>query len=91
MCLPYSILRWTLVAGTLIIMVLVTQAAGAIIIWGGVEVKNMAFMESFEKYHSDYVGWAIIALGGFIILVAILGLLGAIFKFRLFLGFVTPK
>ena len=89
MCLPYTLLRWTVAAATLLVMVPFTQAAGAIIIWGGVEVKNMAFMQSFEKYHSDYVGYAIIAFGGAVILVGILGLAGAICKMRLCLGFVT--
>lgn len=51
----------------------------------------MAFMKSFEKYRSDIVGWAVIAVGAFIIAVAILGLVGAIFRLRLLLGFVTPK
>lgn len=51
----------------------------------------MAFMQSFEKYRSDIVGWVIIAFGAFIILVAILGLLGALFRLKLLLGFVTPK
>ena len=50
----------------------------------------MAFMKSFEKYRSDYVGPAIIAFGGLVILVAIVGLVGAVFKLRLCLGIVTP-
>jgi hypothetical protein len=60
--------------------------AGAITIWGGVESKEFTFMQAGEDYDADLVGLAIIALGGLMILMSILGCLGSWFYIRWCLG-----
>jgi len=60
-------------------------------VWGGVESKNFEFMRAGEDYDADLVGLAIIALGGLMGIVAILGCLGTWFKIRWCLGIVRSR
>lgn len=81
MCLNHKVLRTVVIATSLLVFVSVTQAAGGIVVWGGEELRKYSLMRSFEKYHSDYVGLAVIAAGGLMGIVGLLGFLGA--KYRL--------
>jgi len=53
-----------------------------------VEAKNFEFMKAGQDYDADLVGLAIIALGGLMGIMAILGCLGSWFRIRWCLGIV---
>jgi len=55
-------------------------AAGGVVVWGGKELKDYAMMRSFEKYYMDWVGLAVIAMGGLMAIVGMVGFLGAKYK-----------
>ena len=90
MCKP-TILRKVILGAAVFIFVSSTQVAGGITVWGGVEAKNVEFMQAGEDYDADLVGLAIIALGGLMGIVAILGCLGTWFRIRWCLGIVSYR
>ena len=75
----------------MIVFVCVTQAAGGIVVWGGEELHKFAMMRSFEKYHSDLVGLAVIAVGGLMGIIALIGFFGAKYRLAWCVGMVRGR
>ena len=81
MC-KYSLIRKLVLISSVVVFVRTSQVAAGITVWGGVEAKNFAFMRAWEKYHSDLVGLAIIAGGGWVAIVSIISCIGSWFRIR---------
>lgn len=85
MCCNHGLIRYTVMLTAMLLF-----AAGGVVIWGGKELKDYAMMRAFEKYHTDWVGLAVIAMGGLMAIVATIGFLGAKYKIGWCVGTVLP-
>lgn len=70
------------------LIALLLFVGGGVTVWGGKELKEYAMMQAFEKYHTDLIGLAVIAMGGFMGVVGVIGFLGAKYKISWCVGMV---
>ena len=72
LCLPIICLRWLIIITSVIILCL-----GGLIVWLG---RSLAQQEIIDGIDAKYVGYVIIAFGGWLIVVGFVGGLGAYFR-----------
>ena len=72
LCLPLVCLRWLIIVTGAIIILL-----GALVIWLGFRLQDEELMDAIDM---KYIGYVIIALGAWLLLVGLLGALGAYFR-----------
>jgi hypothetical protein len=77
-CFPAKCLKFFIFIACILIL-----GVGAVLIWGGYQVLNLAFLKSLEY---SFIGYIIIACGAVLIVNAFLGFLGAWKEKKLFLS-----